>query len=233
MKSKVTDSWNQLFNKQKSQLPTDNEISEVDRITSYIFIYDCNTNVILYVNGAFETITGHKNLTLEILLDIIHPDDLPYFFEQEERGLKFTNGLRFNEHFKYTMSYTYRIRKVDGSYIRILQECQAIEVNNSGHLTKTFVTHKLIPYTDIRNDHDYKIFDKSQGIYIDAQNSYFLSKREIEILNLIKTGYSSDEIASMLHLSKNTVLTHRKNILNKTNSKSFIELLKKLSYKEY
>lgn len=233
MKTEVSENWNKLFQKQKSQLPADNQIMETHRISSYIFIYDCDTNVILYTNTAFETITGYKTLTLDILLEIIHPDDLSYFFKSEERGLQFTNTLKFNEHFKYTLSYTYRIQKADGSYIRILQECQAIEVNNSGHLTKTFVTHKLVPYTEERDAHDYKIFDKSQGIYIDSLNSFYLSKREIEVLNLIKSGHGSEEIAQMLHLSKNTILTHRKNILNKTNSKSFIELLKKLSYKEY
>lgn len=71
------------------------------------------------------------------------------------------------------------------------------------------------------------------GIYIDTENRYNLSKREFEILNLIKEGYNSQEVSEKLNVSKNTVLTHRKNILNKTNSSSFIELVKKLSYSHY
>jgi len=34
-------------------------------------------------------------------------------------------------------------------------------------------------------------------------------------------------------ISKNTVLTHRKNILNKTKTNSFIELIKKISISEF
>lgn len=71
------------------------------------------------------------------------------------------------------------------------------------------------------------------GIYIDTENRYNLSKREFEILNLIKEGYNRQEVSEKLNVSKNTVLTHRKNILNKTNSSSFIELVKKLSYSHY
>jgi len=47
---------------------------------------------------------------------------------------------------------------------------------------------------------------------MDTNNTYNLSKRELEILQLIKDGYNSQEVAEKLNMSKNTVLTHRKNI---------------------
>jgi DNA-binding NarL/FixJ family response regulator len=47
-----------------------------------------------------------------------------------------------------------------------------------------------------------------------------LSEREIEILHLICTGYSNQEIADRLFLSKRTVDKHRANILEKTGSKN-------------
>lgn len=231
MEDEISEKWNDLFLSQISKSDKKKKIIEVDKISSYIFIFDCFDNSILYSNSAFKTITGFEKVTIELLLELIHPDDLAYFFEQERKSLDFTNNLRFNDHFKYTLSYTYRIRTVSGSYVRILQEAQAIEVNNNGYLTKTFVTHKIIPFTDQRKTDDYKIFDKSLGLYIDAINNFSLSKREVEILKLIKSGHSSQEIAELLHVSINTVLTHRKNILNKSNSRSFIELFRKLSYR--
>jgi two-component system, NarL family, response regulator NreC len=42
-----------------------------------------------------------------------------------------------------------------------------------------------------------------------------LTKREIEILQLIAEGYSSKEIASSLFLSERTVTSHRQNIMDK------------------
>ncbi len=42
-----------------------------------------------------------------------------------------------------------------------------------------------------------------------------LSPRELEVLHLIVEGQSNPAIAATLHLSKNTVKTHVRNIMNK------------------
>ncbi|MFN7675902.1 response regulator transcription factor, partial [Flavobacterium sp.] len=46
-----------------------------------------------------------------------------------------------------------------------------------------------------------------------------LSTREKEILRLVADGKSSQEIADILCIGKNTVDTHRKNIIKKFNIK--------------
>jgi len=230
----INNKWNQLVKLQKSQSEIDNRITELEQIKSYFFIFDCFENIILYLSSAFYTVTGHdvKQFDLNYLLKIIHPDDLEYFFKCEERYLEFTNKLLFNEHFKYIHSYSYRIKTSKNDYIRIFQECQALEVNNSGHLTKTLVNHKKIEYSEVVPLTDFKIFDKTQNLFVDDENRYNLTKRELEILKHIKDGLNSQQISELLNVSKNTILTHRKNILNKTNSSSFIELMKKLSYNQ-
>lgn len=53
-----------------------------------------------------------------------------------------------------------------------------------------------------------------------------LTEREIEVLKLIVEELSSDQIAEKLFISKRTVDTHRTNILNKTNSKTLVGLIK-------
>lgn len=53
-----------------------------------------------------------------------------------------------------------------------------------------------------------------------------LTEREIEILRLIIQEYTSDEIAKKLFISKKTVDNHRQHILEKTNSKSTVGLVK-------
>lgn len=223
--------WKELFNKQKSKtnsMPSNNE-----RIHSYYFIYHCDANYISFVNSAYENITGFEaaTFTVERLIEHIHPDDQPYFFSCEEKGLELTNALTFNEHFQYLLSYTYRIQKQSGEYIWIKQQCQAIEVNDRGDLTKTLVIHSIIEDSNYeRPVNDYRIFDKSRNIYLDTENCYNLTKRELQILNLIQTGLSSQEIAETLFTSKYTVDTHRKNILRKTNSDNFIELIQKLKF---
>lgn len=51
-----------------------------------------------------------------------------------------------------------------------------------------------------------------------------LTKRELEILKLLITEKSNLQIANFLHLSVNTVETHRKNIMKKLKIKSILGL---------
>ena len=51
------------------------------------------------------------------------------------------------------------------------------------------------------------------------------SEREFEIIKLIHEGLDSEQIAEKLFLSKHTVNTHRKNILDKTGKAHISELI--------
>lgn len=53
-----------------------------------------------------------------------------------------------------------------------------------------------------------------------------LSKREIQILNMIREGKTNKEIAEEYNLSVRTIETHRMNILRKFNVSNFDELVK-------
>ena len=44
-----------------------------------------------------------------------------------------------------------------------------------------------------------------------------LSKREIQVLDLISHGLTTKEIASSLYISNHTVISHRKNLMMKMN----------------
>ena len=229
------DKWSNLFNNQNSVTKKNIDPSAPEFIESYFFIYDCIENEIVFVNNAYKTITGYDDLTFDTnkLIEIIHPDDLDYFFKCEERDLEFTNKLKFNQHFQFLLSYSYRIKTSDQSIITIQQQCQAIEVTEQGHLSKTLVIHKVIPNYDSRPADDHRCFDKNRGIYIDSDNCYGLSNREVEILSLIKQGLNSHDISDRLFISKYTIDTHRKNILNKTGSSTFFELIHKLSFAKF
>jgi DNA-binding NarL/FixJ family response regulator len=53
-----------------------------------------------------------------------------------------------------------------------------------------------------------------------------LSKRQIEILRLLSSEMTNDEIAKKLGLSKRTVDTHRQNLLQKLSAKNTVGLIK-------
>jgi DNA-binding CsgD family transcriptional regulator len=51
------------------------------------------------------------------------------------------------------------------------------------------------------------------------------SDREFEIIKLVQEGLDSEKIAEKLFLSRHTVNTHRKNILNKTGKRHMSDVI--------
>ena len=57
--------------------------------------------------------------------------------------------------------------------------------------------------------------DLTSGFSPDAKLAAALSFAELRVASLIKSGLSTEDIAEHLHISYNTVRTHRKNIRKK------------------
>lgn len=87
---------------------------------------------------------------------------------------------------------------------------QAIQaVMNDRHYWSVEVTRALIQFSgDIRS------------------NNTELTERELDVLKLLASEYTSRQIAEKLFISERTVETHRKNLMRKTNCTTTIGLLK-------
>ncbi len=96
---------------------------------------------------------------------------------------------------------------IKDSTINEVQEAIRI-VNKGGNYFSQEILYKLI-----KNGHELKKAEES------------LSEREIEILTLVCQGFSNQEIADQLFLSKRTVDKHRGNILTKTNCRNTASLV--------
>ncbi|MCG2575115.1 helix-turn-helix transcriptional regulator [Acinetobacter sp. ME22] len=81
------------------------------------------------------------------------------------------------------------------------------------YLTLSFIT-KIISTHEFYNNREIS----------DEINRYDLTRRENEIFNLLKSGYSYKDISNRLFISLNTTKTHAKNIFVKLNIKSRYEL---------
>lgn len=94
-------------------------------------------------------------------------------------------------------------------------------------LAYTLTDHRIIAMLDdviYINDPAVKITGSVQRLlspdYRQKQGHEDLSERETDVLKLIVTGLSNREIAEKLNISTHTVITHRKNISQKTGIKS-------------
>lgn len=85
------------------------------------------------------------------------------------------------------------------------------KINNNG----TYFSEEIIPIIISQYKH------QSQ-----KEVNILLSPREEEVLSLVINEFTSKEIAEKLFISKQTVDTHRLNIMSKTGSKSLVGLIK-------
>jgi DNA-binding NarL/FixJ family response regulator len=64
-----------------------------------------------------------------------------------------------------------------------------------------------------------------------VENPFRLTKREYEIIELIRQGCTTREIAERLFLSELTIKTHRRNISEKLDSRNVAEMLSRITKK--
>lgn len=192
----------------------------------YHFIFNCPTAQVEWTSNSITKVLGidaPEDFTLEFILAHIHPEDLPYFLEFENHVTLFFNQLPLEKVLKYRVSYDYRIRRMDGTYIRILQQAMTIQTNEEGAVIRILDVHTDISHLKKENGSTLSFIGmEGQPSMLNYAHSHEssttkdkLTKKEREILCLLAAGKTSFEVADLLFISKNTVDTHRKNILKK------------------
>jgi DNA-binding CsgD family transcriptional regulator len=135
--------------------------------------------------------------------------------------IKMAQDLFIAEKGSAILSTNYKVRNALGEYTNLLIQC---------HLFFTTFPYKTVFFLKIHTGIDWhKKIKHGYHYYIGNDLSYFrypdeemlmkgnvYSDREFEILRLIESGLTSEEIAEKLFISPHTVNTHRRNILEKT-----------------
>ena len=194
--------------------------------------------------GAFDFVSEGIRIVLEYepeaeyttikMVDSIHPDDKIYFLNFEQKSIEFFKNVPFDKIQKYNAQYDYRIKAKNNKYVRILQQVVPIDYDET-NFYRTLGIHTDISHIKLEGVPCFSI------IGIDGEPSYYniqdtgvftksydiFTKREREVLKNIVEGKSSNSIAADLNISLHTVNVHRKNILNKANCKTPIDLVTK------
>jgi DNA-binding NarL/FixJ family response regulator len=123
------------------------------------------------------------------------------------RFVLITEWLPKNELLKYFKSEVkwHLLKECDEQEIK---ECIEYAMSN-----QSFFCNKLIQYLQ-SNEENIEITERNRM----NCNGINITQREREIIQLIAEGMSNKQIADALNLSIHTVLTHRKNIMKKTNA---------------
>lgn len=108
-----------------------------------------------------------------------------------------------------------------------------LQIGAKGYVTKNSSKEEMIKaITEVTNGNKYicdeiknNISDMVLEENKDTPNVNALTEREIQIINLIKEGFSSKEIANQLSISLKTVEVHRHNILKKLKLKNSASLV--------
>ena len=173
---------------------------------------------------------------IDDILALIHPDDINFVSKAETKGLKYIyDELGAEKFLKYKCSYNFRFKTADGSYRLYNHQSLILTLDENNNFVKSLNIHTDISH--ITTDNNYKLsliglMGEPSFLNIDVMDESknygdekMCSKREIEIIRLIAKGRSSKEIAQKLHISLDTVKTHRKRILEKTNCLNAAELI--------
>jgi DNA-binding CsgD family transcriptional regulator len=251
MKSAQRLTYRDILNQLSNQSYTNQDVNFQQRFNSFAFplsfipvatyVVDYSTRQYRYIGENASQVMGHPVEAfweggLEFMLHHYHdfgitntqmfPDEVNFLVQHPSIS---PDEVRFTK--------TYRFKKSDGTFNVILQQTTYCTLEGAKlpwavlglvwDITDVAEQGRLIHKIEYRDGHSCSwVLHSKKEYYPDSQPDQLLSKREIEILKWLADGYASKEIADKLCLSFNTVSTHRRNMLRKTNSRNTTELLR-------
>ncbi len=178
-----------------------------------------------FLEGGLEFMLFHRH-DFEVFSTRMFPDEVRFIAQQPPENLA---QLRFSKSFRF--------KNQEGQYRTILQRNTIL--NTAGQAAPTAIFGTTQDITDFAEPgkivHQIEQRDPAtqrwtllhaKEYFPDVAPERLLSAREIEILKWAVEGFSSKQVADKLHLSFNTVNTHRRNMLRKTNCQNALELLR-------
>ena len=204
---------------------------------SYYFILNHQSLSTEFVSKEIEDVLGYHphEFNIPFMNEKIHPDDRSWFLAFGNSIVDFFSKLPVEKMMKYKVRYDIRFRKLNGDYARILYQGILLEHDQNGRFLRTLSAHTDISYLKqegvpvlsfigMNGESSYHNVALN-NIYVESRDE--LTSREKQVLKLLIEGKLSKEISHILKISKQTVDTHRKNMLHKNNLINTSELIGK------
>lgn len=195
-------------------------------------LFDIHTRQVLFYSSNFGQLLGYARSDYEesgqqFFIDRIHPEDALNLSLLSVSVFKIFNAFSPEDKLSHKTISEYRMLNAQGKYTRLIEQYQMIELDKKGQLWL------MLGVVDVSSNQDEKADSKGQllnfktgqfiPLEVPPKAQVELTKRELEILRLVKTGLLSKEISTKLSISLHTVNTHRQRFLEKLGANNSFE----------
>jgi len=224
----------QMWDHKRKQLQQFAEMS-----SHCIFTVDVFKGSYDYASDQFATFFDFKASHIrhiakqgDLIEDRIHPDDRSEMINIQIKHSQFIYSLPPEERNNFRNMYRFRMLNRKRKYIHVISRQQVFQTDKNG---KAWI---ILGMMDISLDQ--RLLDKVEYTTVNLKTGELidpiipsvevtqLTTRESEILQLIRQGLLSKEIALCLGISIHTIHNHRKNILTKLGVDNTIEAINKV-----
>lgn len=205
--------------------------------SSCTFVVDVCKCRYTFASSNFAGLLGYDSRKIEMIEEYdddylesrIHPEDLLNIKSIQISLSHFIYSQPTEERNNYKNIFSYRVLNAKGQYINVTSRQQVLETSDSG---KAWLIWGMMDISSDQSPQDgvkCTVLNLKTGALFSPYNltetKPRLTNREIEILQLIKQGLLSKEIASILGISIHTVNIHRQNLLRKLGVQNSIEAI--------
>lgn len=169
-----------------------------------------------------------NEFNFDLAIQIVHPKDYPIIRHIVKSTLAFCAMYGMPE--DAVLYLTYRVRKKDGSFIKIQRISGVCQLSKDRHLAGNYSLLQDISYMHTGStvrwhwsspNVDRDIFRK----FVNLSPTTFFTKRELDVFREMKKGGTESEIADSLEISVHTLKSHRKHMLGKVGCKTTAEMV--------
>lgn len=193
------------------------------RAPSFFFVFDFTSMQYLFVSDSIFDLVGFtaaewKAGGPDFSFSRVHPDDVARLKTCHNALFKHYHATPAESKKGFKYGYEVRWRTREDKYVWLLQQGIFLDVDKEGRPVVSFDV--LSDLTGFKHDNILSLSVTPSGgektsMRFPLTGDLVLSNREIEILNLLCEGHSSQEIANKLFISPHTVKTHRRNMIRK------------------
>lgn len=173
--------------------------------------------------------TDYEKTGQQFFEERIHPEDKLKLSHLGVSTFKLYNNLSSDEKLNYKQVNEYRMLNAQNKYVRLIEQYQILELDKTGQIWLLLSFVDLSPNQEEYNGVKSQLLNFRTGniipVEVAQKAQYELTKRETEILRLVKDGLLSKEISNRLSISLHTVNTHRQRFLEKLGANNSFEAI--------